>query len=112
MKGISNWNQGESRRELPGDDPRKIQTFIYYLLGARNKWRNHHLSHKAARDTPSSEGVLDAFWAKGPFMGHILSTGITARPGLRITQDSAGPQDKGVGTRYWEKRLPSYIPSF
>ena len=56
--------------------------------------------------------MLDAFWAEGPLMGHILSTGITARPGLRITQDSAGPQDKGVGTRYWEKRLPSYILSF
>ena len=56
--------------------------------------------------------LLDTFWTKGPFMGHILSTGITARSGLIITQDSVGPQNTDVGTRYWEKRLPSYIPLF
>ena len=88
FKGILNWSQKGNKTGTKNSNE-----FILYML-SRAK-----IPVKAARDTPSSEGVVDVFWAKGPFLGPMLSMGITARPGLRITQDSAESQDKCVGTR-------------
>ena len=42
-------------------------------------------------------------------MGPMLSTGIVARPGLRITQDRTTRQMRRNSV--FGKRLPSYIPS-
>jgi hypothetical protein len=73
------------------------------MLYVRDRESSQEPSHSC--DTPSSEGVLDAFWAKGPFMGYILSTGITAGRDLESRR-------KARGNSVDRKRAPSYIPSF
>ena len=80
------------RREIRQEQQYKKE-FILYV----RDWESSQEPSQSG-DTPSSEGVLDVFWAKGPFMGPVLSTGITARPGLRITRDGARPLDRCVGT--------------